>query len=292
VRRLNTLSSLWQVLQQASARFSRDGCSLMAAAIAFYGLLSLVPLGALAISVFGRMLGSSEAAEQQVASFLRSSLPAGDADVSQAIRQFTHPSGRWFIEIIGVLGLLWAGSRLFHTLEDVLTRVWSGHGRGRHFLLRNLIAFAATIIAGFIFLAITLITTAAAALASRAALLQELPAFLNPGPWLRAFGGPLAAWLMFLLTYKFLPQARARWAEATVGAAAAAVLWEITRLAFAALLKHSAAYGQLYGSLAGAVVVSVWIYFSASIMLVGAELAVVLSSASGGPESAQTGGGC
>ncbi len=296
MRRPNTLSSLWQVLQQASARFSRDGCSLMAAAIAFYGLLSLVPLGALAISVFGRMLGSSAVAEQQVASFLKSSLPAGDADVSQAIRQFTHPSGRWFVEIIGVLGLLWAGSRLFHTLEDVLTRVWSGHGRGRHFLLRNLIAFAATIIAGLIFLAITLTTTAAAALASRTALLKELPTFLNPGPWLRAFGAPVAAWLMFLLTYKFLPQARARWAEAAVGAAAAAILWEITRLAFAALLKHSAAYGQLYGSLAGAVVVSVWIYFSASIMLVGAELAVVLSSAgpspSGGPESAQSGGEC
>jgi membrane protein len=269
-------AALWGVLRQVSARFSRDGCSLMAAAIAFFGLISLVPLGALAISVCGRMLGSSAAAEQHVTGLLRSSLPLDAPGLEQAIRHFTHPSGRWLVELISALGLLWAGSRLFLTLEDVLTRVWSGHGRGRPLLLRNLIAFAATLAAGLIFLAITLVTTAAAALASRAALVQELPQYLHPAPWLRAVVAPAAAWLMFLLTYKFLPQARARWPEAAIGAAAAAVLWEACRLAFAALLARSAAYGHLYGSLAGAVVVSVWIYLSASIMLLGAELAVVL----------------
>ena len=269
-------AALWGVLKEVSARFSRDGCSLMAAAIAFYGLISLVPLGALAISVFGRVLGSSAAAEQQVTNLLRTSLPLSAPGLEQAIRQFTHPAGRWLVELISALGLLWAGSRLFFTLEDVLTRVWSGHGRGRHFLLRHLLALAVTLAAGLVFLAITLITTTAAALASRAALLQQLPQYIHPDPWLRALGAPLAAWLMFLLTYKFLPQARARWAEAAIGAAAAAVLWEISRLVVSALVARSAAYGQLYGSLAGAVVVSIWIYLTASIMLVGAELAVVL----------------
>jgi len=266
-------------LLAVSARFSRDGCSLMAAAIAFFGMISLVPLGVVAISVFGRVLGSSAAAEQHITSLLRSIFPLSAPGLEQAIRQFSHPGGRWLVELISVLSLLWAGSRLFLTLEDVLTRVWSGHGRGRPLLIRNLIAFGAMVAAGLIFLVITLLTTAAAAIAARATMLQELGPHLHPMPWLRAFGPPTAAWLAFLLTYKFLPQARARWTDAVIGAAAAAVLWELSRLAFSVLLVHSAGYGKLYGSLAGAVVVSVWLYFSASIMLVGAELAVVLQEA-------------
>jgi len=61
-----------------------------------------------------------------------------------------------------------------------------------------------------------------------------------------------------------------------IGAATAAIIWEFSRAAFVALVSRSADYGQLYGSLAGTVLVSVWIYVTAAIMLMGAELAVVL----------------
>jgi len=248
----------------------------MAAAIAFYGLISLVPLGVLAISVFGRLLGSSAAVERQVIFLLGSVLPPTDSGIEQAIRQFTQPGGRWFIEIVSILGLLWAGSRLFHTLEDVLTRVWSGHGRGRSLFSRNLVALAATFAAGVIFLAIMLTTAAAAALASRPAAIGYFPALAWWRVILRHLAPIAGAWLMFSLTYRFLPQETGTWRHAAIAAAGAAVLWEISRIAFAALVTRSAGHGRLYGSLAGTVVLTLWIYLTASIMLLGAELAVVL----------------
>jgi membrane protein len=81
---------------------------------------------------------------------------------------------------------------------------------------------------------------------------------------------------MFMLMYVFLTQEKVRWREAAIGAGAAAATWEISRIVFAALVSQSAAYGRLYGSLAGTVVAILWIYLTATIMLVGAEIAVVL----------------
>ena len=63
------------------------------------------------------------------------------------------------------------------------------------------------------------------------------------------------------------------------------MLWEVSRLAFATLVTQSAAYGRLYGSLAGIVVVIIWLYLTASIMLVGAEVAVVLQRRREGQEA-------
>jgi membrane protein len=246
----------------------------MAAATAFFGLLSLIPLAALAISIFGRVVGSGRVAESSILETLHAVLPVKAAGLDNAIRSFPSPpeAGSWFVEAVSLLGLLWAGSRLFLTLEDVLTRVWSGHGRGRPLLLRNLVALAATIGAGAIFLGLLLATTAAAAIAYLAGGRMVFPV----AAWIQAFGPPACAWLMFLLMYQFLPQERVQWGKAIIGAGVAAVLWELSRIVFADLVAHSAGYGKLYGSLAGTVVMTVWMYLSAIIMLLGAELSVVL----------------
>lgn len=276
-----------RIAREVWVRFNEDGCSLMAAATAFYCLICLVPLAALAASVLGRVLGVTAGgdAEQQVISFLHSVLPLPAPDIEEAIRQFPRPTGSGFVEAISIFGLLWAASRLFRTMEDILTRVWSGHGRGRPLFLRNLVALGAMAGAGLIFLVTMLATTAAAALAARESVLTVISGLRWVGP-----GAPEAivlgaAWLMFLLMYVFLPQERVRWREAAIGAAIAAVLWEISRLAFATLVTQSAAYGRLYGSLAGIVVVIIWLYLTATIMLVGAEVAVVLQRRQEGQEA-------
>lgn len=275
-------ADLLRVIREVTERFAQDGCSLMAAATAFYGLISLIPLGALAISVLGRVLKSMAIAdsEAKIIRLLRSALPLDAPAIEDAIRQFPHPTGTWFVEAVSVLSLLWAASRLFHTLEDVLTRVWSGHGRGRPLFLRNLIALAATAGAGIIFVAVLIATATAAAMASRAGEIADYPVLQWLASWVVAIALPAAAWLMFLLMYVFLPQERVRWRTAAIGAAAAAALWELSRSAFAVLVTQSAAYGKLYGSLAGTVVVGIWIYLTATIMLGGAELAVVLQKRS------------
>jgi len=266
------------VARRVWVRYGRDGCSLMAAATAFYGLISLIPFGALGVSVLGRALGSRAAAvaEQVVLTFLHAVVPLETPAIENAIREFPRPTGSWFVEAVSILGLIWAASRLFRTLEDVLTRVWSGHGRGRPLFLRNLVALGATAAACLIFLVTLLATASAATLASRRGVAGVLPGLRWVGPWAHAAITLGAAWLMFLLMYVFLPQERVRWRTAAIGAAVAAVIWEVSRLALATLVTRSAGYGRLYGSLAGTVVLIVWIYLTAAIMLIGAETAVVL----------------
>jgi membrane protein len=277
---------LTQIVWRVWMRFSRDGCSLMAAATAFYGLICLIPLVGLTISVFGRVLGSTPSgdAKDQVLAFLHTVVPLEAPSVEDAIRQFPQPSGSWFVEAVSILGLLWASSRLFHTLEDVLTRVWSGHGRGRPIFLRNLVALGATAAAGLIFL-VTMLATTAAALPVADSILRFIPALHGVTVWVGRAIVLLGAWLMFLLMYVYLPQERVRWREAAIGAVIAAVMWEISRFAFSTLVSRSTAYGRLYGSLAGIVVVTLWIYLTAIITLIGAEFAVVLQRRKEGQEA-------
>jgi membrane protein len=266
------------VLREVAARFARDGCSLMAAASAFYGLICLIPLGALAVSVFGRVLRSVAISDTEghVFGLLRQALPLEAPAIEEAIRSFPHPRGPWFVEAVSLLGLLWAASRLFRTLEDVLTRVWSGHGLGRPLFLRNLVALAATGGAGLLFLAMVVVTATAAAVAARPDLPAAWVVFRWLASWVTLVALPAGAWFMFLLMYVFLPQERVSWRAAAIGAGASAAMWEISRVAFAKLVLHGATYGRLYGSLAGTVMLGVWMYLSATIMLAGAELAVAL----------------
>lgn len=272
--------SAWALMREVAQRFGRDGCGLMAAATAYYGLLSLIPLGALAVSIFGRVLGSSQAAEEQVLVLLRSLVPLEAPAVEQAIRGWPQPRGSWFVEVVSVLGLLWAGSRLFRTLEEVLTRISSGQAPARHLFARNLLALAATAGAALLFVAITVVTAATGAL--RETVAAALPEAAADGDLLQRLGLILGAWLMFLLMYQSLPQPRIAWLHSAAGAAVAAVMWEAARMTFQRLVIHSAAYGRLYGSLAGIMLVAIWIYVTAAVMLLGAELAVALQGRAGG----------
>ncbi len=283
---------LYQVVREVAGRFVRDGCSLMAAATAFYGLICLIPLGALAISVFGRVLRTMAISdtEGKVFGLLRQALPLDAPAIEEAIRSFPYPSGPWFVEAVSLLGLLWAASRLFWTLEDVLTRVWSGHGRGRPIFVRNLIALTAMGVVGLLFLITIVVTATAAALAARPGVPASGLVVRWLASWVTVVALPALAWVMFLLMYVFLPQERVSWRTAAIGAGAAAALWEVSRAIFAKLVAQSAAYGQLYGSLAGTVLLGVWIYLSATIMLVGAELAVVLRDYQLGDDRSRAGG--
>jgi YihY family inner membrane protein len=87
----------------------------------------------------------------------------------------------------------------------------------------------------------------------------------------------LMAFAVFLLIYKFIPHTDTDWSDIWVGALVAALLFEIGRNAFVFYLNNFGNFGQIYGSLASVVVLLVWIFISALILIIGAEVASELA---------------
>ena len=83
----------------------------------------------------------------------------------------------------------------------------------------------------------------------------------------------LMAFAVFLVIYKFIPHTDTDWSDIWLGALVAALLFELGRNAFVFYLNNFGNFGQIYGSLASVVVLLVWIFISALILIIGAELA-------------------
>ena len=121
-----------------------------------------------------------------------------------------------------------------------------------------------------------------------AALVGLDEVFVSLWEWLRF---PIALSLLAMvlsLVYRFVPNARQRFRSVVLGAALAVVLWAITSVGFSFYLANFADYGVTYGSLGAAVGLLFYLYLSASVVLLGAEVnAAIYHSGPDGSEQAE-----
>ncbi|MBI3921039.1 MAG: YihY/virulence factor BrkB family protein [Armatimonadetes bacterium] len=265
---------VWWILRRVFELFSKDNCPLIAGAMAFFGLLSLFPLLLLALSIVGRVLGSSTVAEDQVQRFFHLFIPESADSLMIQIRYIAHHTSHRLTETLGLIGLLWSGSHVFDYLERVLNHAWDVPRR-RSFLKRKLVTLGTFLVAGVLF-AVSMCVSATVASLSR---LAAVSGRLSPTdvPWLWNDLSLVSPWIMslimFFLIYKFLPNTRVPTMLAASVSTLATVLWEASKTAFTYFASRSEAYGWIYGSLTGTVLVMIWIYVSSVILLLGAEVA-------------------
>lgn len=241
----------------------------MAAATAFYFLLSLVPLALLTISLLGHLVGTEEV-RRRVVDLVEAGAPEASGPLVAAIQAIAGQESRWFVNLLGLFALVWSGVSLLGNLSAFLTIAWIGHAGGATFFRRKLMGLGALVTAGVLFLLSVAFTSLAGTLNGAQVHARGLAEVRAAVDWLIS---TVVATGMFFLLYRFLPAARVSSRAALLGAVVAAVLWHISRRLFVLLVASSAAYGEIYGPLAGVVVLMLWIYYSCLILFVCAELA-------------------
>lgn len=254
--------------------------SLLAAALAFYGLLSLFPLvlaGALLLARFatnnGALLGSFSA-------FVGSFFPASSgvqvaAQVHGAVGKMAAGPSPWTTSLLAIASLLWSGRAYFDTLAGVLNRVFPG-AVPRSFVQQQLTMAGLMVGSGALFLLSSATTLALSVAQSWAMRAPDL--FLNRAPLAWSLLGKFAAWLltllMFWLLYRFAPNRtpapprRPVWA----GALFSALAFETAKWLFARFLGNVTRYEATYGSVAGVILTMMWLYFASMIVLLGATI--------------------
>ena len=261
-------------------RFNEDEITTRAAALAFVGVFSLVPILLFAVIALGFVFRDPAEANRHVQQFVTQLLPgesaskaAGDVlaqtHLVETAQGMTKHLG-WPL-VIGVASLLWAGISLFVTAAVPMNTAWDVT-ETRSFIKLRLVALGVLFGAGLVFL----LSLGVSALPRVVANFTPPLFGFSDGPpvWASVFFTLLAVALdalMFVLIYKFLPNIKVTWKVALFSGVATGLLWEAFKQVFAYYLAHFGnTNNKLYGALGGVVLLITWIYYSCIILLAGA----------------------
>lgn len=262
---------IFAIAKRTFQEFGKDNGTLMGAAVAFYLLLSLVPLALVGIAILGWVLGDRQA-ETQVFSFLKSYFPAQFTMLKGLVLQVKEARGT--IGLVGIGTLLLTASGGFTTLETAINVTWNAPKR--NFIISKLFALGMMMLIGTLLvlsLGVTAIVNWAGHIAALGWLAHSVVAHVL------AFLISIAVTTaMFTFIYKFFPNMKSRWKPALLSGFITAVLWEIFKQGYAWF--STSRWGDrsaTYGAAAGFVGLVVWIFYSTSLVLLGAELTWILN---------------
>jgi YihY family inner membrane protein len=225
----------------------------LAAAVAHYALLSLVPLATLLLAAATAV---DPTAVRRIAAAAVGSAPGSVAGVLTGA--LTATAGRGGATVLGTLVLLWGGSRVFRGLDAAFVRIYAAPGSG---WVRSTVDAVAVLVG---------VAAALAVGGAVAAGIGSLPAAAG------AVALPVGLTVAFLPPYAALPNVAVSVRDALPGAVFAAVAWTVLGVGFgsyAAVAGNYAAYGAL-----GAVLLFVaWLYLAAYCFLLGAVLNATLA---------------
>lgn len=256
-----------QRLSAAGHGFVGDDCPMLAAAIAYYALLSVFPLSLAIVTLAGSLFSTATSQERLIAAV--GTMVPGSQDFVRTNLDAVTGSGD-ALGAVSIAGLIWTASGFFLAVQRAVDIAW-GAAQRRSFWRQRLVAAAVMGLGGAAMLG-TLVGTAAVELAQQTLVMQR--------PGLTLLAG--AAWhlmpagidfLLFAATYRYVPNVPVRWTEVWAGAATAAVLFGAAKIGFLWYVTDRANYSDVYGPIASVVAFLVWSYLSAAILLFGAELA-------------------
>jgi len=250
--------------------FNRSQGFLLAGAVAYYTLLSIVPL------LMVLLVGLSHLVDERrlldtVASNLQLVIPGQAAVITQQVEGLLADGGA--VGIVGLLALLFFSSAAFAVLESAMAVIF-GHRavtQHRHFLVSVLLPYVFVTLIGVGLLLITVISGALHAVQAVRLFGYTWPAAVLSGAvlYLLDMGGHV---VLLTALYLVLPVGQVRFGHALIGGVTATLLWELTRHVLAWYFARLSMANLIYGSMAAVIVVLLTLEAAAVILLLGAQV--------------------
>lgn len=259
----------WKAIaRRTKEQLTSDAVSVLAGGVAFYSVLALFPAMVALLSVYGLVSDPADVTRQV------DELSVGLPDEVRALivdqlRAVSSSSGRSLSVglVVSVLAAVWAASKGMKALIDAINVAYGEHETRGFFKLR-LLAYGFTV-GGVLLVVMTV------------AAITVLPGFgEHMGPVGRVTATilrwPILAAVMLLglsTIYRFAPsREHPRWDWVSPGSLTAAVLWVAGSVLFAVYVNNFGNYNDTYGSIGAVVVLMLWLYLTAFVVLLGAEL--------------------
>jgi membrane protein len=247
----------------------------MSAAIAYYAFFSLFPLSLALIAVFSLFLGIPDF-EEKLITGLREQIPVlAEADDEFLANFFDSISkGRFAGGVVAVIGLFWVSQQVFSAIRKSINVIW-GIDKTRPFLTERLMDLVLMFGAATLLFASVIITGVITYFQELSAIWLPDAPFSDPVLWQRlaVFVPLLLTFTVFLTLYWWLPNTKIRFREVWPTALAGAAAFEISKAIFVFYLRNmSGVATSIYGGVSAIIVLMIFVYVSAIILLVGAML--------------------
>lgn len=269
----------WVVFKTAVDQWFSHRSARMGAALAYYSVFSVGPLLLIVTSIAGLVFGA-DAVQGTLSSQFRSILgDTGGKAVEAMLAGASSPQSGRFAAIAGFVLLLVAALGVVVQLKDAMNTIWNvaePKDPGVWWYLRTyLVSFAGILGLGFM-LAVSLVVSAGlAALSSWLGL-----AYSGLGAALDVVVSLAVLSALFAMLFKWFPDTDIAWRDVVPGAVATAVLFNVGKLAIGWYIGTQG-LESTYGAAASIVVLLIWVYYSAQIVLFGAELTHAYAATAG-----------
>jgi membrane protein len=283
------MSDWLAALRETSVRFRDDQGFFMSSALSFAALLCLAPLTLILFSLAGFLMASDRIADYlfDAATLL---VPAYGRELGEFFAFLTRERA-----VVGLIGIMsWAifAAQFFSLMRTVLNRVFRAparrgivHGFAVDLLMVIAIGSLAIIFTVLLFIVVALHDVAARMVPGAPTLSGELKRLVSLSIMYATGVG------LVYLVFRALPNTTVPRRAALIGTAAVTVAWEGARWIFTGYVVLFGTYGKLYGSFGAGVAALVWIYYSAVIFVLGAELAAVVAARGSSRLAAEDQGG-
>ena len=261
-------------------KYFADNCPQLAAAITYYVIFSLFPLLIFVVGVASLFLNTN--LQHDIVNEVLKDIPlnqgAGRNTVEDAVKAISGPNGT-VIGLVGLLGMLWAGSSMFTAIRRALSIVYRDITDQRPWFQQKVVDLTLVLGLGLFFIAsvassaaLRVIQTRSADLAWIGRLSKDMGLAWTIAEYAIPFFLSLGA---FLVTYTLVPSRRRNVANALAGALVAAVLFETVKFGFSFYVTNFRNFDIVFGSLGAIATFMFWVYINSQIMLLGAEVTAV-----------------
>lgn len=264
------------LLKETFAEFMEDNAMRLSAALAYYSVFSLAPLLIIAISIAGAIFGE-DAARGAIEYQLSAAIGSESALAVQEMIDSAHKDGSSVLmTIVGFAILLVTASGVFAQLKDAMNTVWDLQqkpGQGVKGMVKaRLMALSMVLVIGFLLLVSLVLSTATAAVTDWLGSALPIPSFIFQAiSFIISIG---VVTLLFAMIFKVLPDAEVQWKDVWSGAFLTAGLFSVGKLLLALYLGRESA-ASAYGAAGALILLLSWVYYSANILLLGAEFTQV-----------------
>ena len=257
-------------LIDAIKQFLHKNCQYMAAAISFYALFSMFPLGLAVISILGFIIGT-ESSNETLAKEIADVLPISSDLIGSTMEGII--SARAITGIASFVGLVWTSSAAFSAVRKGINTAW-GVTTPRAFLWERIIDIGLVFAAGLLVLII--LFTAPLIEIIRQIFEYTLPQNEIPADmvWgtIADLVSPLLAFISILILYRWLPNTKVKIIHVVPGALLASICFILAQLGFIWYVGKFPVYNILYGAVGAIMALLAWVYISALIILFGAQI--------------------
>ena len=275
-----SLRGWWALLREAASGWMTHNASSLGAGLAYYSLFSIGPLILIVITIAGLVFGE-EAVRGQVSSQISQLLgEQGAKGIENMLAVASQPTEGIFAAVLSTGTLVFAAIGVVVQLKSALNTIWEVKTKASSgiwsFFRTYAVSLAGVLSLGFLLLISLVLTTALAAMGTM--LAGTIPeTALQAASFATSF---TMTTILFAMMFKWLPDITIGWREVLPGSVLTAALFEVGKFLIGFYIGKQG-LESTFGAAASLVVVLVWIYYSAQLVLFGAEFTRAYSQVTG-----------